>query len=685
MRELLVFIASSLSCWGAGSVNQTIAPLGSSGSYVITISWVGDASTGSVPVTAITGGSSSVQQQLLQRIQGYVFARVETSPGSPAPTNGYGMKLTDPSGADLLQAATASLSSTVPQIWAIPSSSPPLNTTFSLNITGQSAPGATATVYIFLEEPSSTTARNSSGGLSGCSPTSGSAIQKESGGCFTNALPGTDYAAPTSGNSILNGDSAGGSRPVTDAGRLSATGGAPSRVNPADYNYSVTPSSPPTLKGGKRTIKLAVCPLGLIANGVWSSVYLTAGSDGIPEAVRPTSGTCSRAILGQTGGTIVVTIANSHGPGYLVQSATAGIQEALNSATGGTTVFAPPGTYNIYAAIHVPSNSVLGGAGEANTVLFIPNRALTATARWNITGKPTVYCVICFDPGTSFQRARDFTIDANGTNQSVFIYAELYGYNASHVIVERVTVKNHTPTITGTSFQFIGHNPKTSNHDNVFLNTTFIGASCSNPGTGAYYLEGEGNQAIATYATNFCDAPYVMADCDHCGVYDSVADVGSGQMGAPTFSIEGATNSTFSGNHCIGTGTNGNYICFEVQNAGSTSSGNILANNSASHVFNAIAIGPNASGVMAGNTNQVTNTVISGFRADNILGSCVWLNQYVNKVDLSGVNCYGAASYDIVINSQGASGNTVVDNIIVDGVTIDRSQYGNLIWPVTRK
>ena len=166
--------------FGAGSVDQSIAQLGVSPSYLITVKWTGDASTGSVPITQITGGSSSIQQQLFAGLQGYVFTTVTTAPGSPAPTNGYALSIKDPSGLDILQGAGASLSSSVPQVFGVPSTSPPLNAVYqqqqimnsiSINITGQSVASAKGTIYIYLSKSPVINTGGGGGGGGGGAPT----------------------------------------------------------------------------------------------------------------------------------------------------------------------------------------------------------------------------------------------------------------------------------------------------------------------------------------------------------------------------------------------------------------------------------------------------------------------------------------------------------------------------------
>ncbi len=113
-------------------------------------------------------------------------------------------------------------------------------------------------------------------------------------------------------------------------------------VNPADYNYTSTPTGPSTLTGGAgpQTITLPVAPLGIYGGGTWATVYITAGSGGAAEVLTPSSGTCSSVTQGVQSGTIVVSPVNNHGAGYQVTSATAGFQEAALSQPSKPIIFA---------------------------------------------------------------------------------------------------------------------------------------------------------------------------------------------------------------------------------------------------------------------------------------------------------------------------------------------------------
>jgi hypothetical protein len=102
----------------------------------------------------------------LQQLQGMFVVAVETKPGSPAPTNNYSITITDDRGADILGGLAASaVSSTNAQLWAVSSSTTPLNGSLTLNLTGNSVNSAQGTVQIYIGK--SLIARNGSGGGGG--------------------------------------------------------------------------------------------------------------------------------------------------------------------------------------------------------------------------------------------------------------------------------------------------------------------------------------------------------------------------------------------------------------------------------------------------------------------------------------------------------------------------------------
>lgn len=110
----------------------------------VVISWVGDASTGSVPNTNIV-------------LKGFVDKAI-TSPGSPNPTASYGVALDDPdaSSLDALGSALTSLSASAAAQKAIllGSSSKPvfLDGTYTFALTGNSVASAQGSVVLYLTD-----------------------------------------------------------------------------------------------------------------------------------------------------------------------------------------------------------------------------------------------------------------------------------------------------------------------------------------------------------------------------------------------------------------------------------------------------------------------------------------------------------------------------------------------------
>lgn len=125
----------------AGSVTATCSALGIGPLNLVTITWIGDASSGSVPSTAATCLRSAL-------LQGYSISQAETVPGSPAPTNGYAVTLTDANGIDVAAGQWSALSGSAPAMWTI--TAPPLNGVLTLNVSGTSVASGTGKVYLWL-------------------------------------------------------------------------------------------------------------------------------------------------------------------------------------------------------------------------------------------------------------------------------------------------------------------------------------------------------------------------------------------------------------------------------------------------------------------------------------------------------------------------------------------------------
>src|SRR5581483_8302671 len=129
----------------------------------------------------------------------------------------------------------------------------------------------------------------------------------------------------------------------------------------SDFNWSKNPSNDLSSPGPK-TISLTSCPAGV--KGSESAYYVYISGTGTSEAALVTGGTC---VGDGAAGTLQFTTVNSHPAGYIVSSATAGIQEASIAARivptnpAGTPqsgkVIVPPGEYTAYAPISIRSDN----------------------------------------------------------------------------------------------------------------------------------------------------------------------------------------------------------------------------------------------------------------------------------------------------------------------------------------
>jgi hypothetical protein len=428
---------------------------------------------------------------------------------------------------------------------------------------------------------------------------------------------------------------------------------------------------------GNNTLTMTPVPAGV--NGSDSNHrFWVSGGAGTAEACLITGGA---GVAGGASGTIIINCANTHSGAFTVGTATGYIQEGMIGAGAGGTLMIPAGTYTLNAALQVPSGLTLMGAGQSVVTLQVANSQLAGNAVWQVPTQSGTYCVVCLAPSNSSVRLRDFTIDANGANQTWIYYGDITGVNTSQNIVERVTVKNHPISGgTGVTMQFL-NNPASSfdlNTNNVMRDVNTIGiASCTVPnGGGAYYLEGRGTRLESAYAVNFCDSPVVLNNCDNCSAEDSVMDVGSGQMATATYSIEGATNSTIANSRCIGTGTNGNRFCVGIENASTLQTqGTKVVGMTASHSSTVLKIGK---GDVNPTTNQVLDTQVVGLTALNAVLDCVTVYGYTNKLDILGGNLTGCGGAGIGITSTGST-TQVAQNIHIDHLVIDHAAAQGIV------
>jgi len=173
---------------------------------------------------------------------------------------------------------------------------------------------------------------------------------------------------------------------------------------PSDLNWRQSPTSELN-SPGKNSVTLVPCPPGVIASEPWYYVYISG--TGNPEAVRVTGGTCRGDYRP---GTLEFTTTSSHPSGYVIGSASTGIQEGSiaarfvptnpsGSAQSGRVVITP-GEYNVFAPISIRatgqtvdfSGSILNCYTPSDACVFVgdhgPASAYESITLVNPRGRP---------------------------------------------------------------------------------------------------------------------------------------------------------------------------------------------------------------------------------------------------------------------------------------------------------
>ena len=162
---------------------------------------------------------------------------------------------------------------------------------------------------------------------------------------------------------------------ASDSGPLAAN----TAKSATDLNWRQSPTL--TLDSpGRNSVTLNPCPPGVFASEPWYYIYISGS--GTSEAVKVTGGSCKGD---NRPGTLEFTTANRHLPGYVVGSASSGVQEASIAArytpsnpTGVSQsgkVIIPPGEYDVFAPISIrASNQTIDFSGSILNC-YTPNDA----------------------------------------------------------------------------------------------------------------------------------------------------------------------------------------------------------------------------------------------------------------------------------------------------------------------
>jgi len=336
------------------------------------------------------------------------------------------------------------------------------------------------------------------------------------------------------------------------------------------------------------------------------------------------------------------------------------INSALTAASGGN-VYLFKGTYNLAAAISVPNNTSLAGAG-AGTVLTIPNAQNGSYAMITNTDAST---------GTGVT-VRDLAIDGNKANQSSggmngIFFDHMGGGSGSSARaggeLKNVLVKNMYGTGSGASGVGIRLSNSSNNTliDNKLQANGYIGlyitsSSSHNSFTGNV-MQGNTSYGVYLNSNNNTLSSNTVQGNTNAGIY-----------------VSGASNNTLSANTVSGNGANG--IRVTGASASNTITGNTISSNTTEGIYlnsvnnNTITgnnLNANTTGVVLDTASY--NTVSGNeFKANTTAGIQLILTSTYNTID-------GNMIYD--------SGNTTVNNGIYISASDNNSITSNNIYDTT--
>ncbi len=268
--------------------------------------------------------------------------------------------------------------------------------------------------------------------------------------------------------SCLHGDSTWGGC-GTGGGGSGLTSGMLAIKYATDFAWTQNPTADLSSAGAK-TVTLTACPTGV--SGTEPQYYVYVSGTGTAEAALVTGGTC--AGNGQPG-TLQFTTANAHPSGYVVGSASGGLQEAL------------------VAARFTPSNPA--GSSQSGKVI-VPPGELKAFARVSI-------------------RASNLTVDFSGSivecwmnDTCIFV-----GDPSASQTFEDITLINPRarPTVAGGTKPFIEVNAQKTRLINVAARAPFSG------GTFGTYVQVDDDQAFLLDGLDYVLGAGVRCDSTFCG------------------------------------------------------------------------------------------------------------------------------------------------------------------------
>ncbi len=398
-----------------------------------------------------------------------------------------------------------------------------------------------------------------------------------------------------------------------------------------------------SLVAGNNTLTMQPVPAGV--NGTDKTHYLyVSGGTGAAEACLITGGS---GTSGQGSGQIIINCTHAHSGAWTIQTATCGIQEALQTVatSGGGQVGAPVGVCLLYAGVRVFSNSTLMGVGRGGTILRVAPNALVTGNVWLLNSAHAgIYAQIIFDT-VSHSTVRSLTVDMNGSAQGAIASYGIESGDSSYITINDVEVLSNT-SVGGWRIGLIG--PPATNFQNQITQSIIIGTGSGTCG-GGVFLQGKQHLVQGNFASSLCDDGFVANDLPTTNiVFDSNTVVSS--TGPVGFHSESSSNVRFVNNTCNASYT----FCFSVDDPGT-------ANNL---VQNVEFIGNTAMG--AANAGIAINRAISA--TSSVVRNVIVANNRVTGNQRDGILVFDDAR-GITI-----SGNTITFNTIY-GIDIQAGVY----------
>jgi hypothetical protein len=443
-------------------------------------------------------------------------------------------------------------------------------------------------------------------------------------------------------------------------------------VSSAHYNFAAQ-SPGGSLVAGNNAVTLSPVPAGV--SGTDSDHYLyVSGGTGTAEACLITGGSGEE---NEASGQIIINCANTHSGAWTIQSATAGIDEALRvvSAAGGT-VNVPAGTHNLYAHPIVPAGVTLKGAGMNVSVLSVPAGSYAEGAQWETPGYTAHHAALVFASGAWRAQILDLTIEMHGEAND--LEGGIAGIGIVYGRIENVEIDNISKTagIT-TPVTVLGAADSNIIRGNVIRN--LAGCASDNDGPAGFTIGGYRNLVEGNYVSESCASPYSVQGSQHI-IKGNTFVLGTGTMSEfnQAYTADNGSENIFMANTCIGNGTGP--ACFttttdaeDIESNDNQFIGNFAKNCGIGYLIAGVVSNTTWSrrNSVIGNNAQGCNygAVVQSYTEDTIIQG----NNFSNN-ELDGIQVISNASGTIkgvkidgnILNHNGTSGGAVDAGILIN-------------------